>query len=50
MKCLGFMDKEYKETCNLLYNKEEKLFTRDWSFLERKEANGKKVFWGRGNG
>jgi len=50
IKYMDFMDKEYKGTYNLLYNKEEKLFTRDWSYLEKKEVNGKKVFWGRGNG
>lgn len=49
-KYLDFMDKEYKATYNLLYNNEEKLFTRDWNYLEKREANGKKVFWGRGNG
>jgi unsaturated rhamnogalacturonyl hydrolase len=47
---LEFMDKEYKATYNLLYDKEEKLFFRDWTFFNKKESNGKKVFWGRGNG
>lgn len=46
----------FKETYDLLYDKEENLFARDtryqWtgSDKDRKEANGKKIFWSRGNG
>jgi rhamnogalacturonyl hydrolase YesR len=47
---LDFMNKEYKATYDFLYDKEEKLFFRDCSYFNKKEANGKKVFWGRGNG
>ncbi len=49
-------DKFFMETYNLLYNKEEQLFARDVRYLWNdkteiiKEANGKKVFWSRGNG
>ncbi len=49
-KYLEFMDKEYKATYDLLYDKGEKLFFRDHNFFEKREANGKKIFWGRGNG
>ncbi len=51
-KYLAFMDKEYKATYDLLYDKEEHLFYRDHRFFPDKklEANGEKVFWGRGNG
>ncbi|MDR1883282.1 MAG: glycoside hydrolase family 88 protein [Prevotella sp.] len=45
-----YMDHEYKNTCNHLYDKEEHLFFRDDSYFSKKEQNGKKVFWGRGNG
>ena len=44
------------ETYDLLYDKEEHLFARDIRFLwngnskDRKGANGKKIFWSRGNG
>lgn len=47
---MKFADKEFKATCEHLYDKEEKLFYRDGKYLDDKEANGKKVFWGRGNG
>jgi len=37
-------------TADYLYDKEEHLFFRDSTYFQRKEANGKKVFWSRGNG
>jgi Predicted unsaturated glucuronyl hydrolase involved in regulation of bacterial surface properties, and related proteins len=47
---LDFMYNEYKTSYDHLYDKEEHLFTRDDSYFGKKEANGKKIFWGRGNG
>lgn len=49
-KYLDFMDEEFKVTYDTLYDKKEKLFFRDTRFKTRKEANGEKIFWGRGNG
>lgn len=49
-KYMKFAHKEFKATYDQLYDKEEHLFYRDNRFPERKEANGAKVFWGRGNG
>lgn len=49
-KYLEFMDEEYHATYDLLWDKEEKLFWRDSSFFKKREANGRKVFWARGNG
>lgn len=49
-KFLRFMDKEYKETYEFLYDKDARLFYRDHRYFTQKEANGEKVFWGRGNG
>lgn len=54
-----FMEKSdelYHECYNLLYDKEEHLFARDLGYVikgdasDRHEANGKKIFWSRGNG
>lgn len=45
-----FMDKELWATLETLYDKDERLVYRDTRFFEKREANGKKVFWGRGNG
>ena len=55
-KYLEAMHKYYMEAYNRLYDKEENLFARDMRFVwqgkdsDRKELNGKKVFWSRGNG
>jgi len=49
-KYLTFMNHEYKATTNLLYDREEHLFFRDARYFDKPESNGKKTFWGRGNG
>ncbi len=49
-KYIEFMNREYKATYDYLFDKEEKLFYRDHRYFNQKEANGTKVFWGRGNG
>lgn len=49
-KYIRFMDKEYKATYDYLFDKEDSLFYRDQRYFTQKEANGAKVFWGRGNG
>ncbi|MEM1328098.1 MAG: glycoside hydrolase family 88 protein [Bacteroidota bacterium] len=55
-KYLDAMHKYYMETYDLLFDQEEKLFARDTRYQwtdspdDRKEANGKKIFWSRGNG
>jgi unsaturated rhamnogalacturonyl hydrolase len=49
-------DSLFKQTYDLLYNKEHHLFARDASYLikangeGKREANGQIVFWSRGNG
>ena len=49
---LSFMDREFKATYNFLYDPDEHLFYRDYRYFPEKqrEANGEKIFWGRGNG
>ena len=47
---MHFADSEFRATYNHLYDKDEDLFYRDSRYIGQKEANGKKVFWGRGNG
>jgi unsaturated rhamnogalacturonyl hydrolase len=49
-KYLDFMYNEYKATTDYLYDKDENLYFRDSNYFTKKEANGTKVFWGRGNG
>lgn len=49
-------DELFHECYELLYDKEEQLFARDLSYVikgdasDKHEANGKKIFWSRGNG
>jgi len=47
---LDFMNREWWITSNLLYDPQQHLYSRDATFLDKKEANGKKLFWSRGNG
>ncbi|NDV56255.1 glycoside hydrolase family 88 protein [Parabacteroides sp. 52] len=53
---LRYNDQCFKECYDLLYNKEEQLFARDLNYViknnekDRYEANGKRIFWSRGNG
>lgn len=49
-KYLDHMDQNFWVTSKLLYDPQEHLYSRDESYLSRHEANGKKVFWSRGNG
>ena len=49
-KYLDFMYQEYKASTDYLYDKEEDLYFRDSNYFTKKENNGAKVFWGRGNG
>lgn len=47
---LKFAVDKWWVTSNYLYDKEEHLYFRDDTYFKRREANGKKVFWSRGNG
>jgi rhamnogalacturonyl hydrolase YesR len=49
-KYLDFVNREWWRTSARLYDPEQHLFYRDASFFPLREANGKKVFWSRGNG
>lgn len=49
-KYMEFADSEFKATYERLYNKEDRLFYRDDSYITQREANGKNIYWGRGNG
>jgi rhamnogalacturonyl hydrolase YesR len=47
---LTFMEHEWSLTQGHLYDYDEHLFFRDATFLHKTEANGKPLFWSRGNG
>lgn len=46
---LKYMDEQFKKTYDHLYDSDAGLFFRDDSYFSKREANGQKVFWGRGN-
>ena len=49
-KYLDYIDREWWKTSQLLYDSQEHLYFRDATYLDKKEPNGKKMFWSRGNG
>ena len=49
-KYTSYLDEEWAKTSGRLYDTQEHLYARDSTYLTRTEANGKKMFWSRGNG
>lgn len=49
-KYLDFMNTMWWDTTGHLYDPEDHLFFRDKRFFTKREKNGQKVFWSRGNG
>jgi len=47
---LDFAVTNWWRTTDYLYDKDERLFFRDSTFFQKREATGQKVFWSRGNG
>jgi rhamnogalacturonyl hydrolase YesR len=49
-KYLDYMDHEWWQTSKTLYNQQDHLYFRDERYLTQKQANGKNLYWSRGNG
>ncbi|HWT03912.1 MAG TPA: glycoside hydrolase family 88 protein [Pyrinomonadaceae bacterium] len=49
-KYLDFMDRMWWDTTDFLFDPESKLYYRDANYKGKLNANGKKIFWARGNG
>jgi rhamnogalacturonyl hydrolase YesR len=49
-KYLDYIHLNWKRTSDLLYDKEEHLYARDASYIGKREPNGQKIFWSRGEG
>lgn len=47
---LDFAVKNWWRTTDYLYDRDEHLYFRDSTYFDRREANGKKILWSRGNG
>ncbi len=50
VRYVDFAVRNWWATTDFLYDKDEHLFYRDSSYFAKREANGRKVFWSRGNG
>ncbi len=49
-KYLDYMNSEWWATTAYLFDTEENLYFRDSNYFNKREANGEKIFWSRGNG
>jgi rhamnogalacturonyl hydrolase YesR len=49
-KYFDFLNQQFWDVTDFLYDKSEHLYFRDKSFFDSREANEQKVFWSRGNG
>lgn len=47
---LRHADQEFWATTDYLYDRGEHLYYRDSRFITQRDARGRKIFWGRGNG
>jgi len=47
---LDFAVEHWWKTSDFLFDRDEHLYFRDSTYFERREANGRKIFWSRGNG
>jgi unsaturated rhamnogalacturonyl hydrolase len=50
MKYISYLDEEFAKTSQLLYDPQAHLYSRDATFIDKKEPNGQKMFWSRGEG
>jgi unsaturated rhamnogalacturonyl hydrolase len=49
-KYIDYLNAQWQKTSDLLYDKTEHLYSRDAGFVDKREPNGKKMFWSRGEG
>jgi len=49
-KYYDFLHTQFFDAVKPLYDKEDSLFYRDKRYIGERSANGKKIFWSRGNG
>jgi rhamnogalacturonyl hydrolase YesR len=47
---LNYLVAHWWQTSDYLYDKDEHLYFRDSTYFDKREENGRKVFWSRGNG
>jgi rhamnogalacturonyl hydrolase YesR len=47
---ITYLDRQWRQTYDLLYDKQEHLYARDASYIPKRGPNGQKIFWSRGEG
>lgn len=47
---LDFMDQEFWHMTDYLFDEDHQLYLRDSRYFDRKDEQGNRIFWGRGNG
>jgi unsaturated rhamnogalacturonyl hydrolase len=50
VRYLAHADTEFWATTDFLYDKQNQLYFRDSRFITQRDAAGREIFWGRGNG
>jgi rhamnogalacturonyl hydrolase YesR/lysophospholipase L1-like esterase len=49
-KYIDYLNAQWQRSHDTLWDKDEHLYARDSTYIVKREANGKKVFWSRGEG
>jgi rhamnogalacturonyl hydrolase YesR/lysophospholipase L1-like esterase len=49
-KYIDYLNTQWQRSYDLLWDKDEHLYARDATYITKREANGQKVFWSRGEG
>jgi lysophospholipase L1-like esterase len=49
-KYIDYLNAQWQRSYELLWDKDEHLYARDATYLTKREVNGKKIFWSRGEG
>jgi lysophospholipase L1-like esterase len=49
-KYIDYLNTNWQRTYDALWDKDEHMYARDATYIAKREANGKKIFWSRGEG
>ena len=49
-KYIDYVNTNWQRTYDALWDKDEHMYARDATYIPKREANGKKIFWSRGEG
>jgi unsaturated rhamnogalacturonyl hydrolase len=49
-KYIDYLNAQWQRTYDTLWDKDEHMYARDATYIAKREVNGKKIFWSRGEG